>query len=198
MLGAGAAARLGEAEQRGGGHQEQEQHHLEDGEQPALQSGKPVGAPEGIPPVQEKYPGQNAADESTQAEQDVQIAAGQPQDHAEGAAQEHQAADHDEEAQHEAGQRGAAAPGGELLPGQGQQKAAQHQSDDLGADVLHRGGGVETKGSGGVPQEAGDAEAHVDRIAEEHQQGCEDTDDDAGQNDAGGFLFQVHPLILLP
>ena len=67
-------------------------------------------------------------------------------------------------------------------------RGPHHDADDLRPDVLHIGGAVEPQGAGDVPQEAGDAEAHVGRVAEgcEHQR--RDTDDYAGKQ-YGKILF---------
>ena len=58
----------------------------------------------------------------------------------------------------------------------GEQKAPQNQADDFGPYVLDIGGGVEPQCTGGVAQKAGDAESHIDGIAEEHQEGGQDAD----------------------
>ena len=170
VLGAGAAAGFGEENEGGSRHQQDEHDHLNGGEQEAVQPGLGVGALQGVAALQEEHAGQDAQSEAQQAQQGVEVAAGQTQDHTEGAAQEHQAADHHKEAQHKAGDGSAAALGGELLAAQGHDKAAQHQAHDLGADVLHGGGTVQAQTAGGITQEAGYAEAHVGGVAEVDQQ----------------------------
>ena len=192
MLGAGAAAGFREEDESGGRHQQDEHDQLNGGEQDAVQLGLDVGPLQGVAALQEEHTGQNADGEAQQAQQGVEVAAGQTQDHAERAAEEHQAADHHEEAQHEAGDGGAAALGGELLAAQGHQEAAQHQTYDLRPDILHGGGAVQAKTAGDIPQEAGNAEAHVGGIAEVDQQSGDDADDQTGDDDLPSFAFDVH------
>ncbi|CAN4007616.1 HTH cro/C1-type domain-containing protein, partial [Dysosmobacter welbionis] len=77
----------------------------------------------------------------------------------------HQSTDHHEHPQHKpAGGRG---PGlcPELPGSQSCRRGPHHDADDLRPDVLHIGGAVEPQGAGDVPQEAGDAEAHVLGVA---------------------------------
>ena len=192
VLGAGAAAGLGEVDEGGSRHQQDKHHHLDGREQEALQPGHGIGALQGIALLQEEHARQNAQHEAKPAQQSVQVAAGQAQDHAEGAAQEHQAADHHEKAQHEAGQGRAAALGGELTLEQGDAEAAQHQADDLRPDILHGSGPVQAQTACGIPQEAGDAEAHVGRVAEKDQQRRNDADDQARNDDMQALTFDVH------
>ena len=192
MLGAGATARFGEEDEGGRRHQQDEHHHLDGGEDHAVQLGLGIGALQGVAPLQEEHTGQDAQHKAQQAQQGVQVAARQTQDHAEGAAQEHQAAHHHEEAQHKSGDGCAAALGGELLLAQGHDEAAQHQADDLRPDVLHGGGTVQAQTAGGIPQEAGDAEAHIGGIAEKDQQRGNDADDQSGDDDLDSFAFDIH------
>ena len=192
MLGAGAAARFGEKDEGGSRHQQDKHHHLNDGEDHAVQLGLGIGALQGIAPLQEEHTGQNTQRKAQQTQQGVQVAACQTQDHAEGAAQEHQAAHHHEEAQHKPGDRSAAALGGELLLDKRHAEAAQHQTDDLGPDVLYGGGTVQTQTTSGIPQEAGNAEAHVGGIAEKDQQRSNDADDQSGDDDLNSFAFDIH------
>ena len=192
MQRAGACARLGEEDEGGSRHQQHQHDHLHRREGCALQHRLFKGAAQRVAPVQEHNTHQNARHETGQPQQRVQIAARQTQNHAEGAAQKHQAADHHKEAQHKAGQRGAAAPGGKFLLGQCHGKAAQHQTNDLRPDVLHCARPVQAQCARGVPQKTGDAEAHVHRVAEEYQRRRNDADDQPRDHDCDLFLFQVH------
>ena len=196
MEGAGAGACLGEVNEGGGGNQQHQQHHLDDGEGRALQDGQLIGALEGVAPVEEDHAHQNAADKAQQAEEGIEVAAGQAEDHAEGAAQEHQAADHHKEAQHKPGQGRAAAPGRKFLAQQRHEEAAQHQPEDFRPDILHGAGRVQPQGAGDVPQEAGDAKAHVHGVSKQHQQRGNDPDGDAGQHNAGLFAVFHHKIPL--
>ena len=113
-----------------------------------------------------------------QAHHGVEVAAADADDHPQGAAQEHQSADHHHHGHQEADHGGGAAPGLELLPQEGDHRGAQNQTDDLRTDVLDdagadlgvKAGPLEIQSPGDVPQEAGDAEAHVGRVAEVGQQ----------------------------
>ena len=194
VLGAGAG--LGECQQGGEKDQNDQDDHLNDGKRHALQSGLPVSTLQGIALVQEEHAGQNAAHKAQQAKQGVQIAARQPENHAEGTAQKCQTAYHDEKAQNKPGQRRGAALGRPFLFQAGHQEAAQNQTDNFGPDVLDDGGGVQLQTAGGVPQEAGNAEAHIGGIAEQHQQHGNDSDGQTGQNDGKFFVFQFHPIYL--
>ena len=61
MLGPRAATRLSEVDECRRSNQQNKQNHLKNHQQPALQGRKPVGALEGISPVQEEHSRQNAA-----------------------------------------------------------------------------------------------------------------------------------------
>ena len=142
--------------------------------------------------VEEPGAGQDAAGKAHEANDGVEISASDSQDHAEGAAQEHEAAHHDAEAQHEAGERGGAAAGLPLALADGNEEAAQHEAHDLGPDVLYGLGAVKAQATHRVADEAGYAEAHVGRVPEEHQHGRNDTDNRAGGNDGDPLLLEVH------
>ena len=101
-------------------------------------------------------------------------------------------ANHDGEAQYESGQRGAAALGGEFLAHQAHDKGAQHQADDLRPDILDDLRPVHTYAAGDIPQEAGDAEAHVFRVAKGHQRHGDDAHHQPGQNDQAMLFDEVH------
>ena len=107
----------------------------------------------------------NAQSEPDQRYQRIQVAAAQPKHHPKGAAQEHQGADHDESAQQEPGSRRGAALGAEFALDKRHDQRAQHQADDLRPHILDHGGGMEPQGARNIPLEAGDAEAHVGRVA---------------------------------
>ena len=142
----------------------------------------------------EEHAGQNADNESQQAQQSVEVTAGQTQDHTERTTQKHQAADHDEETQHKTGDRRAATLGGELLAAQGHNKAAKYKTNDLGPNVLHGGSTVKAKSAGGVPQEAGNTESHVAGVAKINQQRRNDADDQTGDHDLCTFAFDIHVI----
>ena len=64
---------------------------------------------------QELHATEDADREADEPDDGVEVAAGDPQDHAQRAAEEDKRGDHDERAEHEAGHRGGAAAGEELL-----------------------------------------------------------------------------------
>ena len=119
------------------------------------------------------------------------VAAGQAQHHAKGAAQKHKAAEHDEKSQDKAGHGRASSSGEEFPPCQGKKQASQNKPDDFRPYVLDIGGGVESQRPGSVPEEAGNAEAHIHGIAEKHQKGGQDTDEGSGGQDCDFFIFHL-------
>ncbi len=145
--------------------------------------GERPGAAQGEALLQEDDAHEDAAQEAEEASHGRQVAAAEAQDHPQGAAQEDQGAHHHHKAQQEAhGGRGAG-PGPEFLGGQSRAEGAQHETDDLRPDVLHLPGAVEADGARNVPQEAGDAEAHVAGVAVGRQHQGRDADDHAGEQD---------------
>ena len=121
----------------------------------------------------------------------VEIAAGQTQDHTQRAAQKGQRADHDESAEHEPQGRRGTGLGFPFLRGDGHQEAAEDQTDNLRTDILHLGCRMQTDSARDITLKAGDAEAHVGRVAERRQHECCDADDNAGQNDEQILFFHV-------
>ena len=128
------------------------------------------------------------------ARQGVPVAAAQTDDHPQGAAQEHEGAHHHAEAQHKAGHGGRAAPDAEFLSGQRHNQGAQDQTGDLRTDVLYNGGGVQLHTTGNVPQETGDAEAHVGRIAQQYQHNGRRTHNQSRQDDQAAFFPLYHRI----
>ena len=63
---------------------------------------------------------------------------------------------------------------------------------NFGPDVLHGLGRVKAQSARGVPQEAGDAEAHVFRIAEQHQKRRDHADDEPCKDHGRFFVFACH------
>ena len=122
-----------------------------------------LAATQAVAGLEELHADGDAHRQAGQAEDGVQVAAGQAQERAPGAAQEGQRADHGEHAQHEAhdGRRAGARP--ELAESERRDHGAEHETDDLRADVLHDGGAVQAQRAGDVALEAGHADAHVGR-----------------------------------
>ena len=183
VLGAGARALSREEDERRRSDEQRDEDDLDDRPDEALRGVQAVGAVQRETLVQEERAGEDAADEADESDDGVEVAARDAQDHAERAAQEHQGADHHAEAEHEAGHRGGAAAGRELLLCQGEQEAAEDEAHELGANVLNCLGAVQAEAARGVADEARDAEAHVRGVAEEHEHRSDDADDGAAGDD---------------
>ena len=136
----------------------------------------------------------SAGQDAQTPQERVSVASGNAEHHPEGAAQEHQTAHHDAHGQQEASDRRAAALGGKLLPPQGHDKGAQNQPDDLRPEILHRGCPVQPQGPRRIPQETGDAEAHVGRVSEFDKDRRDDADQQSRSAQDGGFFLCTHAL----
>lgn len=187
----GAGALLTELEQAGHGDDQDQQAGHHDGQHAALALPNGIGPLQGEAALEELDADEDTQGEAHQAHHGVQVAAADTQDHPQGAAQEGQCADHDEGAQHEACGGGGAGLGPEFLGGHGHDERAQHQTDDLRPDVLHLGCAVHTHRAGDVPQEAGDAEAHVGGVAQMGQHHSGQTDHRAGDDHDPTYFFHV-------
>ncbi len=104
---------------------------------------------------QEKIPGKDSSNKSDQTKDGVEIAASQTKDHAEWAAKEHQAADHNEHSDHKTGNRCRAASWLKFFGCKSKNAGAKHQSLNFRADVLNRSCTVESQCSRSITQEAG-------------------------------------------
>lgn len=111
MQRAGACARFAEVDERRGEQQQREDHQRQDDEHAALRLCQIMTPLERVALVQEEHAREDAAHKAGQAQQRIEVAARQSQNHAERAAEEHQAAHHYKHAQHEARHRRAAAAG---------------------------------------------------------------------------------------
>ena len=136
-------------------------------------------AAQGVALLQEERARGNAQDESDEADPGVQVAGGHAQHHAKRAAQEDEGADHHDEAQDESGHGGRTGRGAILARGQGDQERADDQADDLGAEVLHRLGGLQLHGARHVADEARGAHGHVGGVAGEGQKRHSEADQHA-------------------
>ena len=171
------------------GNQQDQQRDRHNGQRGALRSRKPVRALQGIASLQIKNAAADAGGKTDEAENSIEIAARDPQDHTEGTAEEHQAADHGKEPKNEARHRGTAAAGGELLFRQREQETAQNDPDDFRTEILNGAGTVQPQGAGRIADKAGDTEAHVLRVAQQNQHGGDHADDETGNDDLQFFLF---------
>ena len=189
----GAGAALRELQQHGESHQQDQQSHVDAGHGNTFQLALLVSTAQGEALLQEDDADQDTGDEAQQTDNGVQIAAGDTQSHTQGAAQEDQSAHHDAEAQHKTGQGRRTAAGGEVLLDQSDDKGANHQTDDLGTDVLDDSSTVHTDTAGDVTDEAGDAEAHVLGVAQHHQCNGDGTNDTAA-NQQISFFFHFSYL----
>jgi len=192
----GAGAFLTELEQGGDGDDQDQQAGHDDGQHAALAVAHGVGPLEREAVFQELDADEDAQREARQAHHSVQVAAAHTQHHAQRAAQEGQRADHDKRAQNKAGGGGRAGLGPEFLSGHGHDERTQHQADDLGPDVLHLGRAVHAHRAGDVPEEAGDAEAHIGRVAQVGQHHGGQTDHRTGDDHDPSDFFHCDFLLL--
>ena len=184
--GAGALGALGkQGRGEAGQHQQDDHQYRHPG---AVDAGLSVVALEGEALLEGYGTYKDASDKAHKADNGVQVAAAYADDHAQGAAQEYQSAYHYADGQNEAGEGGRTADGLPFLLDEGGSGSAGDDAHDLRAHILYDSGGMKLKGAGYIAQEAGDAEAHVGRVAEgcEHQR--RDTDDYAGKQ-YGKILF---------
>ena len=177
------------------GRNQQDQHEQQrqaDRQGDCFGGGHLIGALQGEAFVKEEDTAQDAAGKSDQTDNGVEVAAADTQNHAQRAAEEGQRADHDESAQKEAGDRSRTALRRKLLADQRHSQRASDKADDFGTEILYSTGGMQLGSSGDVAQKAGDAEAHVFRVAEQNQRDSDQTDDRSGDDNAGVSLFVLH------
>lgn len=155
-------------------------------------AGQGVGALQAVAVFEELHAAEDADREADEPDDGVEVAAGDPQNHAQRAAEEDERGDHDERAEHEAGHRRGAAAGEELLLHGRDDERAEHEADDFRADVLDDRRLVHPDRTGGVADEAGDAEAHVFGVPEPDERGGDDADGHAGEDDVTFFLQCQH------
>ena len=193
----GAGAFLGEAEEGGHRQNENQKHGHHHGKHAALSLADLMRASQREALLQEHDADADTGGKADKSHQRVEVAAAQTQNHPQGAAQEGQCADHHKSAQHEPQRRRGAGPCPKLLRGQRHDKGTQHQTDDLGTDILHFGGTVKPAGAGDVPQEAGNAEAHVGRVPQQRQHNGRKAHCRAGGKNDDGFFFHkfLHSLL---
>ena len=72
--------------------------------------------------------------------------------------------------------------------GDGHDAGAKHQADNLGTGVLHGVGAMQTECARRVAQKAGDAKAHVARVAALHQHDRDGADNQSRQHHQQGLL----------
>ena len=111
MFRGGAGALFREEQEGGNGQKQDQQDRGNRREGGSLRRRKLIGSFQRVAPLQVKNSAADTGGKPDQAEDRVEVTAGDPQDHAEGAAQEHQAADHGKEAEDQPCERGAAATG---------------------------------------------------------------------------------------
>ena len=180
---AGAGSGLGEVDEGGGQKQQRKHGEGQDHEHAALRLCQIMTPLERVALVQEEHAREDAAHKAGQAQQRIEVAARQTQDHAERAAEEHQRADHNEHAEKEADHRGRAAAALEFLRRDRRDERAEQDADDLRTEVLHDLRAVQTESAGRVAQEAGDAEAHVAGVAVRAQNERRNADHKSGDED---------------
>ena len=193
MLGTRAAARLGKVDE---GRCSNEQHQKYNGNHrhnAAFRRRHLIGTLQAVATVQEENAGINTCRKANQADNSIQITAGNTQQHSERAAQKHQTADHRKKSQHETCQRRAAALRRKFAVHISCSQSAQHQTADFRTDVLHSLGCMQAQTAGSITQKAGNTQAHVGRIAEKHQHCCHQTDNRTCCNNRYLFIFHKKP-----
>ena len=90
---------------------------------------------------------------------------------------------------------GAAALGRELLAEQAHEQSAQHQAQDLRPHILNDLRPVQAHTAGNIPQEAGNAEAHVGRVPQGNQHDGYDAHHKARPDDKAMLFDETHWII---
>ena len=184
-----AGPRLAQPEQRGNRQEQNQQAGQQHRQHGALAGAYVIGALQREAPLHKQGADKNTDGKAHKAHQRVAVAAGQPQHHPQGAAQESQSANHHKAAQYKPERRRRAGLGPELSGGHSHDKSAQHQTDNLRPHILHLVCAVHSQGPRDVPQETGDAEAHVGRITKGGQQHRSQSHSAAGQNNEPIYFF---------
>ena len=166
----GAGALLGGVEQGGNQQNQGKQHEHNDRQHEALGLLGLIGTTQVEALLEEDSTHGSADDEAQQAHKGVEVTAAHTQQHTQGAAQEHQSADHHQRAHGKAGGGRGTGLGTELLADECHDAGAQNDTDDLGTDILYHGSAVQAQSANDVTLKAGNAEAHVLGIAQSLQQ----------------------------
>ena len=186
-FGSGVRGGLGSSGVRSGdtgAHQQQDQQDDVNCRQGiALQCRHVVSTLEGKALAQKDRADPDAEHKAEQTEERIAVTAAEADDHTQRAAQEHQGADHDEEAEDKTHDRGRAAFGLELAADQSHHHGTEDNTDNFRTDILDYRRGVHLDTAGNITDKAGDAEAHVAGIAEGGQNNGGRTDHQAGEND---------------
>ena len=185
----GAGALFGELEQRGHGDDQDEQHGYHSGQHAALGHVRLIRTLEGEALLQARNADENADDETGKADERVEVAAAETEHHAQRAAEEGQRADDDERTEHKTHRGGRARAGLEFLARNAHNERAEHETDDLGADILHLCGAVQAAGARNIAQKAGNTESHIRRVAERRQNERSKAHSGTGSDDAQMYFF---------
>jgi len=135
-------------------------------------------------PIEEPHPYGYPADEPRYAGDRVEVAAGEAKVGAPRAAEEYEGAGHREEAEREANHRGRTAARLIFRESERGGERAYDEARYLRAQILHDGGAVQAEGACDVAREAGDAEAHIARVAEFHEKRPNDAEHGPGDRGA--------------
>ena len=187
MLAAGSLS--GEVDEGGSSDKQNQQSHYDSGHYAAFQGAQVIGALHGKALLEEQGADEDADNEADQTNDGVQVAAADTDHHTQRAAQEHQGADHNEHTQYKAQGRGGTAAAFEFLKAKSSDEGTQYNADDLGADVLDHACGVQAQGTGGIPQEARNTEAHVAGVAQRSQQYGSSAYHQTGRHDQPVYFF---------
>ena len=187
--GSHAAGAFGAENENGGnGNEEHKHNNAYSAEAHTFNGSLLEGSAEGEALIQEKYTCQNADGKTGKTNDCIKVAACNSETHTQGAAKEHQSANHNTEAQHKADNGSGAATGLELLLCQRNDECAEGNADNLRSDILHNGGGVELHSACGIADEASNAKAHVCGVAKQGEHNGNNAHEDTG-NDKKEFVF---------
>ena len=193
MLGTGAAACLSKVYEGRCGNEQHQQYNGNNRHNAAFRRSHLISTLQAVATVQEENSGINSCRKANQADNSVQVTAGNTQQHSERAAQKHQTADHRKKAQHKTCQRRAATLRRKLAVHISCSQGAQHQTADFRTDVLHSLCGMQAQGTSSITQKTGNTQAHVGRIAEKHQHCCHQADNRTCCNNRYLFIFHKKP-----
>ncbi len=187
-----------ECEEGGNENHQEEESCSNDADAHAFCLGLTAAAAKGESLVQQEYTAEDTNCETDKANNCVEVTAADTQSHAQGAAQEHESADHNAKAEDEAEHGRRAAAGLELTLCKSDDESSDNDADDLGTDILDNGSAVQLGCAGDVTDKAGNAETHICRVAKHGQQNCCQTGHAACYQQEHFFLsHSISPFLFL-
>ena len=186
-------AAFGEDEKCGECHEDNEQYNVDGGHYKAFKLVLVVYLGEREALVDEVHADEYADGKADYTCYCVEVTACKSQNHTQGAAQEHEGADHDEKAEDKACEGGGASLGLVLFHGNRHYERAENETYYLGSHILYCLCSVKTESTGSITDKAGYTEAHVSGVSHFDEDRGKDADYKAcNQNEKFLFLFAVH------